>query len=364
MSVAASTPEAWATLSLKALPYPALVALLRAFGNPAAILSATRAQLAAVVPDVVAARVQHPIAPEALAATRAWLADPAHEIIAWDDPDYPQALLDLGYAPPALFYVGRRQLLNRPALAIVGSRNATAQGVANARAFAQSLAQAGLTIVSGLAVGIDAAAHEGALEGRGSTLAVVGTGLDRVYPARHRDLAHRIAGDGGLLSEFPPGTPPRDRNFPRRNRLISGLAHGVLVVEAALSSGSLITARYAGEQGREVFAIPGSIHSPLSKGCHKLIREGAKLVETAQDILEELGMGGNAARGATLTAGPVTDNEGKVLAALGGDAADVDTLVARTSMAPDVVVAALTGLEMAGQVAALPGGLWQSLYGV
>ena len=362
MSVAASTPEAWATLSLKALPHQALVALLRAFGNPSAILSATRAQLAAVVPDVVAARVQQSVAPEALAATRAWLADPVHEIIAWDDPDYPQALLDLGYAPPALFYVGCRPLLNRPALAIVGSRNATAQGLANAHAFAQSLAQAGLTIVSGLAVGVDAAAHEGALEGMGSTLAVVGTGLDRVYPARHRDLAHRIAGHGGLLSEFLPGTPPREMNFPRRNRLISGLARGVLVVEAALSSGSLITARYAGEQGREVFAIPGSIHSPLSKGCHKLIREGAKLVETAQDILEELGMGGNAARSAPRTALPVTDSEGKVLAALGGDAADVDTLVARTSMAPDVVVAALTGLELAGQVAALPGGLWQPLY--
>ncbi len=216
---------------------------------------------------------------------------PGHHLVAWDDPDYPRALLELGHAPPSLYFVGRREFLNRPALAIVGSRHATAQGTDDARNFAQALADAGITIVSGLALGIDAAAHEGALRGAGSTLAVVGTGLDRVYPARHRDLARRIAASGGLLSEFAPGTPPRASHFPRRNRLISGLARGVLVVEAAPQSGSLITARYAGEQGREVFAIPGSIHSPLAKGCHQLLREGAKLVETAQDVLDELGMG-------------------------------------------------------------------------
>ena len=362
MSVAASTSEAWATLSLKALPHQALVALLRAFGTPAAVLAATRAQLGAVVPDTVAARVQEPVAAESLAATRAWLADPAHEIVAWDDPDYPRALLDLGYAPPALFYVGRRELLNRPALAIVGSRNATAQGTLNARAFAQALSQAGLTIVSGLAIGVDAAAHEGAMEDEGSTLAVVGTGLDRVYPARNRELAHRIAAHGGLVSEFPPGTPPREKNFPRRNRLISGLARGVLVVEAALSSGSLITARYAGEQGREVFAIPGSIHSPLAKGCHKLIRDGAKLVETAQDILEELGMASVAARATPRATSTVTAAEAALLAAFCGDSADVDTLIARTKLAPNVIVAALTNLEMTGQVAAIAGGQWQRLH--
>src|SRR5450432_589425 len=337
MSVATSTPEAWATLSLKALPHGALVALLKAFGDPAAILGATRAALGAVVPDVIAARVQQKVDPEALAATRAWLADPMHEIIAWDDPDYPRALLDLGYAPPALFYVGRRELLNRPALAIVGSRNATAQGVDNARAFAQALSQAGLTIVSGLAVGVDAAAHMGALDGAGSTLAVVGTGLDRVYPAANRNLAHRIAERGGLISEFPPGTPPREKNFPRRNRLISGLARGVLVVEAALLSGSLITARYAGDQGKEVFAIPGSIHSTLSKGCHKLIREGAKLVETAQDILEELGMSAPGTQAAKRVVNPGTAVEEMLLAALGGDSVTVDTLVARTGMASDEI---------------------------
>ena len=362
MSVAAPTPEAWATLSLKALPHQALVALLRTFGDPAAVLAATRAQLSLVVPDAIAARVQAPVPPDTLASTREWLADPAHEIIAWDDPDYPRALLDLGYSPPALFFVGRRELLNRPALAIIGSRNATAQGAENARAFAQALSQAGLTIVSGLAVGIDAAAHRGAMEGEGSTLAVVGTGLDRVYPASHRDLAHRIAAQGGLLSEFPPGTPPKEKNFPRRNRLISGLARGVLVVEAAVSSGSLITARYAGEQGREVFAIPGSIHSPLSKGCHKLIRDGAKLVEKAEDILEELGMAGGFPSGAKREAVPASANERALLDALGGDSVDVDTLAARTAMAPDLVVATLTNLELAGRVAALPGGLWQRLH--
>ncbi len=362
MSVATSTPEAWATLSLKALPHQALVALLRAFGNPDAVLAATRAALCAVVPDSIAARVQAPVDPDALAATREWLGDPSHEIIAWDDPDYPRALLDLGYSPPALFFVGRRELLNRPALAVVGSRNATAQGAANARAFAHALSQAGLTVVSGLAIGVDAAAHEGALAAQGSTLAVVGTGLDRVYPAVNRDLAHCIAEHGGLLSEFPPGTPPRDTNFPRRNRLISGLARGVLVVEAALSSGSLITARYAGEQGREVFAIPGSIHSPLSKGCHKLIREGAKLVQTAQDILEELGMGGSGAGAASDVASASSPDEGKLLAALGGDPVGVDRLVEHTGMTTDVVMATLTRLELDGRVAPVPGGLWQRLF--
>jgi DNA processing protein len=280
-----------------------------------------------------------------------------HDVVAWDDTDYPQALLELGYAPPVLFFVGRRELLNRPALAIVGSRNATAQGLDNARNFASALADAGLTIVSGLALGVDAAAHEGALQGAGSTLAVVGTGLDRVYPARHRELAHRIAEQGGLISEFPPGTPPREKNFPRRNRLISGLAQGVLVVEAALQSGSLITARYAGEQGREVFAIPGSIHSPLAKGCHKLIREGAKLVETAHDILEELGMAGGGARLQSAVGEPIS--ESALLAALADDPADIDTLAARTGLAVYDVTAELTELELAGIVASLPGGRWQ-----
>ena len=202
MSVAASTPEAWATLSLKALPHQPLVALLRTFGGPAAVLAATRAQLLAIVPEAIAARALEPVDLESLAATRRWLAEPAHEIVAWDDADYPRTLLDLGYAPPALFFVGRRELLNRPALAIVGSRNATAQGAINARAFASALSNAGLTIVSGLAIGIDAAAHEGALDCPGSTLAVVGTGLDRVGQLQQGLLAF---GGRGL----PPGVERR-----------------------------------------------------------------------------------------------------------------------------------------------------------
>jgi DNA processing protein len=358
MSSTAAHREAWALLSLRALPHAAMVVLLRAFGGPGNVLAASRAQLSAVVPDEVVTRLLAPPAEDVLARTAAWLAVPGHDIVAWDDTDYPRALLELGYAPPVFFFVGRRELLNRPALAIVGSRNATAQGLDNARNFARALADAGLTIVSGLALGVDAAAHEGALLGAGSTLAVVGTGLDRVYPARHRELAHRIANDGGLLSEFPPGTPPREHNFPRRNRLISGLAKGVLVVEAAQKSGSLITARYAGEQGREVFAIPGSIHSPLAKGCHKLIREGAKLVETAQDILEELGM---ASKGTgnlqSAASAPISSNA--LLAALADDPVDIDALVARTGLPTEAVTAELTELELAGIVASLPGGRWQ-----
>lgn len=346
------------SLSLRALPHAAMVALLRAFGGPANVLAASRGQLSAVVPDAVVTKVLAPPAQETFARTAAWLAVAGHDVVAWDDADYPRALLELGYAPPVLFFVGRRELLNRPALAIVGSRNATAQGLDNARNFARALADAGLTIVSGLALGVDAAAHEGALLGAGSTLAVVGTGLDRVYPARHRELAHRIANEGGLLSEFPPGTPPRENNFPRRNRLISGLAKGVLVVEAAQKSGSLITARYAGEQGREVFAIPGSIHSPLAKGCHKLIREGAKLVETAQDILEELGMASKATGNLQSVPGaPISSSA--LLAALADDPVDIDSLVARTGLQAHAVTAELTELELAGIVASLPGGRWQ-----
>ncbi len=347
---------AWAALALRNLP-PSLVAvLLRAFGEPAAVLAATRAQLRNVVPEPVADAVASPVSDEVLAHTRAWLAMRGHELLAWDDPRYPQALMAIGHAPCALYYVGRIELLNAPSFAIVGSRSASAPGKENAAAFARALSDAGLCIVSGLALGIDGAAHEGALHGASSTIAVVGTGLDRVYPARHRELAHAIAEKGGIVSEFPPGTPPREFNFPRRNRLIAGLAKGVLVVEAALYSGSLITARYAGEYGRDVFAIPGSIHSPLYKGCHKLIREGAKLVQTAQDVLEELGL---AEPSALQTAGEAPMSNHAVLAAMGDDPADVDVLIARSGLAADEVIAQLTELELADLVITLPGGRWQ-----
>ena len=262
-----------------------------------------------------------------------------------------------------MFYChGRRELLAAPAFAIVGSRNATPQGCADAEAFAAALSAAGLAIVSGLALGIDAAAHRGGLAGAGSSIAVVGTGPDRVYPARNRALAHDLAARGLVISEFAVGTPPLKQNFPRRNRLVSGLARGVLVVEATLSSGSLITARLAAEQGRDVFALPGSIHSPFSKGGHRLIREGAKLVETAQDILEELGL----AAGATASAGPRKRAQADaparaLLRALGHDPADVDTLAARTRLPVADIMATLTALELDRRVAALPGGIWQRI---
>ena len=354
--------EAWATLSLKSLPNAALIALLRAFEGPAAALAATRAELAACLPPAAVERMRSAPPAATLDAVRAWLADPRHELIAWDDADYPRALLDLRDAPLVLYFVGRRELLARPALAIVGSRHATPQGIDNAEAFARALSAAGVAIVSGLALGIDAAAHRGALDGAGSTIAVIGTGPDRVYPARNRELAHAIAERGAIVSEFPPGTPPRKENFPQRNRLLSGLARGVLVVEATLSSGSLITARFAGEQGRDVFAIPGSIHSPFSKGPHKLIREGAKLVETAQDVLEDLGF---APRGAAVASAAVDETGGRgaphaaILRAMGHDPVDLDQLIARTGMSAQALAAALTALELGGHIAAVPGGRWQ-----
>jgi DNA processing protein len=245
----------------------------------------------------------------------------------------------------------------------VGSRNATAQGAANAESFAQTLSDAGLVIVSGLALGIDAAAHRGGLAGASSSDAVLGTGLDIVYPARNRPLAHELAGRGALLSEFPLATPARPENFPTRNRLISGLSLGCLVVEAAVGSGSLITARRALEQGREVFAIPGSIHSPLAKGCHALIKQGAKLVESAADVLEELHFAPRAARGSR--AQPASELALRLppefLQALGFDPFDPDALAARTGLSAAEISALLTQLEIEGMLAALPGGRFQRI---
>ena len=355
--------DAWARLALAQVPTPALAVLLRAFGSPLEVFAASRPEVAAVTSSATASRVFTPIEGHVLEATRRWLDKPAHHLVAWDDPHYPQQLIALGDAPAGLFFIGRPELLNRPMLAIVGSRHGTPQGLENGYEFAKALSTAGLTIVSGLALGIDAAAHRGALEAEGSTIACVGTGLDRVYPSANRDLARRIAQSGGLVSEFAPGMPPLRANFPRRNRLISGLAKGVLVVEATLDSGSLITARLAGEQGREVFAIPGSIHSPLSKGCHRLIRDGAKLVETVADVLDELGLDSIRAPAGK---GDIAEHEGigshrAIVRALGGDPCDLDTLVARTRLPAEDVTAALVELEIEGHVAALPGGRWQRL---
>jgi DNA processing protein len=353
--------EAWARLQLSGVAPRSLVDLLRAFGSPEGVLGATPAQRHRHAPARGIAALDATPDEERLAATLDWLREPGHDLVAWDDSDYPRALLEIGDPPPVFYCMGRRGLLAGPAFAIVGSRNATAQGCADAEAFAGALSSAGFAIVSGLALGIDAAAHRGGLAHAGSSIAVVGTGPDRVYPARNRALAHDLAARGLVISEFALGTPPLKQNFPRRNRLVSGLARGVLVIEATLSSGSLVTARLAGEQGREVFALPGSIHSPFSKGPHKLIREGAKLVETAQDILDELGVPAIAppARDAARTHGKHDAVARAVLDALGYDPADADTLVARTRLSAAAVAAALTALELDRRVTALAGGLWQ-----
>jgi DNA processing protein len=357
--------EDWARLQLCELAPAPLVVLLRAFGTPSAIFAATPARRRALVSASAAAQIESGPDPVRLATTLAWLAGAGCSLIAWDDADYPRALLEIGDPPPVLYSIGNRALLSRPALAIVGSRNASAQGEADAQAFAAALSAAGLTIVSGLAQGIDAAAHRGGLAAAGSSIAVVGTGLDRVYPAANRDLALALAANGLLLSEFAPGTPPLKQNFPRRNRLVSGLSLGVLVVEASLSSGSLITARQAAEQGREVFALPGSIHSPVSKGCHRLIRDGAKLVETAQDVLDELKLPGVVTEARGQRAAPEVPLQdpvaAAVLASLGFAPTSIDTLTQRTGMAAAQLKATLTSLEIDRRVAALPGGLWQRL---
>lgn len=350
---------AWAALADAALPTPVAVALLQALGSPQAVLSAPRGRIAAIAGADAATRIatRDPARED---AARAWLDDPAHRLVAWDDDDYPRALLELHDPPLALYAIGRVELLARPAIAIVGSRHATPQGAEDAEAFARTLAEAGLTVVSGLAQGIDAAAHRGALDTPSSTIAVMGTGPDRVYPASHRDLAHAIAGRGLVVTQFAPGTPPLKANFPMRNRLIAGLAKGVLVVEAAPGSGSLITARLAVEQGRDVFAMPGSIHSPLSKGPHKLIREGAKLVETAQDVLVELGMAPGAAPVRVEGAAPDADpRHARLLDAMGHGPVGLDRLVARSGLPAGEIAAMLVQLGLDGRISVLPGGRWQ-----
>ena len=280
----------WVALSqIPGLSSQDLFALLRQFGHPQQIYSTSQASLRKVVSYAVAKRISDGPDEEASAIALTWLATPGNYLLTLADAAYPPALLEIPDPPPLLYAKGKLKQLDLAALAIVGSRHATLQGEKNAKDFARALSNAGYCVVSGLAMGIDGAAHRGALQGSSGTIAVVGTGLDIVYPARHRKLAHQIAENGLLLSEFPLGTPSMPQNFPRRNRIISGLSHGCLVVEANLQSGSLITARLATEQGREVFAIPGSIHSPLAKGCHKLIKQGAKLVDSIHDILEELG---------------------------------------------------------------------------
>lgn len=294
-----------------------------------------------------------------------WLALPDHHLLELGDAHYPSRLAQIIDPPPLLFVQGDLDVLTMPALAMVGSRHPSAGGIRNAHEFAKHLVGYGLTIVSGLAVGIDAAAHEGALEGGGLTIAVCGTGLDRVYPSVNAKLAQRIAREGALISEFPIGTKPLSQNFPRRNRIISGLSVGLLVVEAAPQSGSLISARMAMEQGREVFAIPGSIHNPLARGCHALIRQGAKLVETAADILEELApqISINTAipkSALTIkeTVAEISDEQSHLLDIMGYEAISVDDMVERSGLTAEEVSSMLLLLELQGLIEASPGGLY------
>ncbi|MCK5382549.1 MAG: DNA-processing protein DprA [Gammaproteobacteria bacterium] len=306
----------------------------------------------------------------AIAQDLEWHEKPGNRIMCCRDPDYPALLLQIPAPPPLLYVHGDTAILGEPQLAMVGSRNPTGPGRQTAIDFARHLSAAGLVITSGLALGIDAASHQGALDAGGSTIAVMGTGLDRVYPARHRDLARRIAEQGALVSEFPVGTPPLAENFPRRNRIISGLSMGTLVVEAALRSGSLISARNAGEQGREVFAIPGSIHNPLARGCHHLIRQGAKLVETAQDVIDELGALAGAcaeqpgARHPEEQSGQPRELDPEYLQLLDNiefESTSIDQLVTRSGLTPAEVSSMLLQLEMSGYIASSHGGTYNRL---
>jgi DNA processing protein len=347
-------------------------ALLAACGSPqaAAALGADDVQALAGVRAASAWRAASgPAGAARLEAACRWREGGQRQVLALGEADYPPLLLHMPDPPLLLYVQGDAGLLQGGAadsrcLAMVGSRQPTPAGRARARAFAQSFAEAGLTVVSGLAIGIDAAAHEGALAAGGPTVAVIGTGPDLVYPSRHRELAARIAAHGAIVSEYAPGTPSRPEHFPQRNRILAGLARGTLVVEAALQSGSLITARLAAESGREVFAIPGSVDSPQSRGCHALIRQGALLVEQAQEVLEELGWA--AAPGdrphpspEAMAASPATAAERALLDALGYEPTDLDTLALRTGWPGAELAARLLELELDGRVSRLPGGLFQ-----
>jgi len=331
-------------------------ALLDVFKTAAGVAAASSRELAAVTDEQAARCFAAGPDPELLGCTLAWLQGEGRHLIAVNEPRYPQLLLQIHDPPSVLYAQGRIELLNTPALAIVGSRNATPQGARDAHAFAHAISEAGFAIVSGLALGIDAAAHRGGLSGAGSSIAVMGTGADRVYPRGNRQLAHALAAQGCIVTEFPLGTPSIAGNFPRRNRLISGLARGVLVVEAGIPSGSLNTAQHALEQGREVFAVPGSIHSPLSKGCHSLLKDGAKLVESAEDILVELGVA--RASGAKNGGGDEPERD-PLLVAMGHGPVTLEQMAQRTGLAAAKLAAHLSRLEVAGRVQALAGGWFQ-----
>lgn len=338
--------------------------LLAAFGSPQDVFRASEGARRQVVGGAVALSLGSPNdrLPALIELTWRWLnAEPqSRHIITLGDPEYPAALLETSDPPLLMYAQGRLAALNEPSLAVVGSRNPTHQGLENAGAFARHLSDAGLTVVSGLALGVDAAAHAGALDGAGCTIAVVGTGLDQVYPRRNTRLAGRIVDQGLMLSEYSLGTPPLPANFPVRNRIIAGLTRGTLVVEATLQSGSLITARLALEAGRDVYAIPGSIHAPQARGCNALIKQGAKLVDSAQDVLEDLRLVQTGAAAAAPS--PSEPGQGDpLLDALGHDPVALESLVARTGWSAAELNVRLLELELEGSVARLPGQLFQRI---
>lgn len=362
----------WLRLSLiPGLGSATICQLLAKFGTPDHVLNASNHQLGEVVDAGMAQAIQRGADKQAVAQALEWLQKDHAHLITLADETYPKQLLEINSPPAVLYGLGNIHLLNQPCIAVVGSRSPTPQGEKNAEDFAETLCQHGLSVVSGMALGIDGAAHRGALKASGATIAVVGTGLDIVYPARHRDLAHKVAERGLILSEFPLGTPSKAQNFPRRNRIISGLSLGCLVVEANIDSGSLITARLAAEQGREVFAIPGSIHSPVAKGCHQLIKQGAKLVESAQDVLDELPVPISA--NSTLPISPLgsdpvgsiaaqNDSEpARIMQNMGYDAISFETLLSKTGLTPQALSSMLMLLELEGKVATLTGGQYQRL---
>lgn len=331
-------------------------ALLERFGSPRSVLEAPAGEL----PVELVRQLRKPASHE-VDADLAWRDAPDKHIVTLHDPRYPTLLRQIADPPPVLFVHGDPGILSGHLLAMVGSRNPSSGGRRTAFEFARHLAGAGLVITSGLALGVDGAAHRGALAAGGPTVAVLGTGPDRVYPAAHRELAHEVVEQGALVSEFPPGTTPRPEHFPRRNRLISGLSLGTLVVEAALRSGSLITARHAVEQGREVFAIPGSIHNPLARGCHALIRQGAKLVETADDILEELGSLAAAGNPAAPAQAPepateLTEEYSQLIEIMGYDPVTIDQMVQASGLTAEAISSMLLILELRGYVTCGPGG--------
>ena len=352
-----------------------LCQLLREFGSPAQIYQASPSQLKQVVSTTIANEITKGLDVDAIQPTLNWLQHAGNHVVTLADAHYPQLLLQISNPPPILYAKGQLEWLNHPSIAMVGSRSSTPQGEKNAEDFATSLSNFGLCVVSGLALGIDGAAHRGALKATANnaagTIAVVGTGLDIVYPAKHRDLAHKIVQRGLIISEFPLGTPSKAQNFPRRNRIISGLSLGCLVVEANVQSGSLITAKLALEQGREVFAIPGSIHSPVAKGCHLLIKQGAKLVENTQDIMDELSIDSASLVKieAKLTSGVNSDSVDSeqfsetdtLIQAMGHDPITMDTLVRLTSLTTEKISATLMMLELEGKVATVTGGQYQRI---